>query len=266
MLGLGLNKNSLYWAPWPWKFDVSDVTSEEQIWLRNQGNKEGLPQSILFFIILFLFLCGPSFRKWTSCFILAGSHSQGVKSAWLIMRKVSFSCLSWVTELCYWWGNPLTIPTLLFFQWVGLLLWKDFFILFFYTTTIFKSEWKCSEPTPNNILYVAKHTCLPLEIKTLSCISAFTCIYFYFQTQKPCPSFIYSLLTELAFSGHSRNLCFLHFCILLCFSNAFFSLFLFFSLLLFYLEKKGAVPVDTYTTCPAGSAKLQCKIMHLIKI
>lgn len=115
-------------------------------------------------------------------------------------------------------------------------------------------------------MYVAKHTCLPLEIKTLPCISAFTCIYFYFQTQKPCPSFIYSLLTELAFSGHSRNLCFLHFCILLCFSNAFFSLFLFFSLLLFYLEKKGAVPVDTYTTCPAGSAKLQCKIVHLIKI
>lgn len=43
-----------------------------------------------------------------------------------------------------------------------------------------------------------------------------------------------------------------------------FSLFLFFIALLF--GKKGAVPVDTYTTCPADSAKLQCKIMHLIKI
>lgn len=137
---------------------------------------------------------------------------------------------------------------------------KGFFLFyFFYTTTIFKSEWKCSEPTPNNILYVAKHTCLPLEIKTLSCISAFTCIYFYFQTQKPCPSFIYSLLTELAFSGHSRNLCFLHFCILLCFSNAFFSLFLFFSLLLFYLGKKRSCPSRYihYMPCWFSQATMQ---------
>lgn len=112
-------------------------------------------------------------------------------------------------------------------------------------------------------MYVTKHTCLPLEIKTLSSISAFTCIYFYFQTQKPCPSFIYSLLTELAFSGHSRNFSFLHFCILMCYSNAFFFIsFLYCSI----WGGKGAVPVDTYTTCPADSAKLQCKIMHLIKI
>lgn len=91
------------------------------------------------------------------------------------------------------------------------------------------------------------------------------CIYFYFQTQKPCPSFIYRLLTELAFCGHFRNFSFLHFCILMCYSNAFF-LYFFSFLYCSSIWKKGALPVDTYTTCPADSAKRQCKIMHLIKI
>lgn len=173
------------------------------------------------------------------------------------MRKVSFSCLSWLTELCYWWGNPLTIPTLLFFQWVGLLLWKDFFYFIFLHHNHFQERVKMQwTNTKQHIVCSQTHL---LAIINKDIVMHF-CIYLHLLLfSNSCPSFIYSLLTELAFSGHSRNLCFLHFCILLCFSNAFFSLFLFFSLLLFYLGKKRSCPSRYihYMPCWFSQATMQ---------
>lgn len=163
-----------------------------------------------------------SWFSFPGCQICLAHYAKGVLQLLILTHRVMLLV-----------RQPPNNSHLVIFQWVGLLLWKDFFYFIFLHHNVFNSEWKCSEPTPNNILYVTKHTCLPLEIKTLSSISAFTFIF----KLKSHAHLLYTV-TELAFCGHFRNFSFLHFCILMCYSNAFFLYF--FSLLLFYLEKRSS--------------------------
>lgn len=181
------------------------------------------------------------------------------------MRKVSFSCLSWLTELCYWWGNPLTIPTLLFFQWVGLLLWKDFFYFIFLHHNHFQERVKMQwTNTKQHIVCSQTHL---LAIRNKDIVMHF-CIYLHlllFSNSKAMSIFYIQSTYRASLLWPFQELMFF----------AFLQIIVLFQCLFFFVsflycssiwEKKGAVPVDTYTTCPAGSAKLQCKIMHLIKI
>lgn len=180
------------------------------------------------------------------------------------MRKVSFSCLSWLTELCYWWGNPLTIPTLLFFQWVGLLLWKDFFYFIFLHHNHFQERVKMQwTNTKQHIVCSQTHL---LAIRNKDIVMHF-CIYLHlllFSNSKAMSIFyIQSTYRASLLWPFQELMFFAYYC---AFPMPFFLCFFSFLYCSSIWEKKGAVPVDTYTTCPAGSAKLQCKIMHLIKI
>lgn len=185
--------------------------------------------------------------------------SQGVKSAWLIMRKVSFSCLSWLTELCYWWGNPLTIPTLLFFQWVGLLLWKDFFYFIFLHHNHFQERVKMQwTNTKQHIVCSQTHL---LAIRNKDIVMHF-CIYLHlllFSNSKAMSIFYIQSTYRASLLWPFQELMFFAFLHIIVLFQCLFSLFLFFSLLLFYLGKKRSCPSRYihYMPCWFSQATMQ---------